>query len=86
MAQTRRDVLTAGAVATLSTLTPSAVTVALAGDGDPQNHSIALAYRQAFTDFEAAVRPSSEIYWHSHNRAVADLYARDEALRRSAQA
>ncbi|MEQ1711707.1 MAG: hypothetical protein ABL908_09925 [Hyphomicrobium sp.] len=85
MAETRRDVLTAGAMATLSALTPGAVSGAFAGYGDPQYPSIALAYRHAFADFEAAVRPSSEVYWNSHNRAVADIYARDKARHRSVQ-
>lgn len=86
MVQSRRDVMTAGAIAALSTLMPVAAAGTIAGSGDPHNQSIAVAYRQAFAEFEAAVRPSSEIYWHSHNRAVADVYARDKALRRSAQA
>lgn len=34
------------------------------------------AHRQAFADFEAVVRPSSEVYWLSHNRATAEFHAR----------
>jgi hypothetical protein len=77
MRTTRRTLLTAGTAAGLSSLVPAALTHAFTGRAAAAD----AAYRRAFAEFEAAVRPASEIFWHGYNRATAEVYAREAAAR-----
>lgn len=81
MAQTRRGILTAGVLTAAASMVPGAAASALSGLARDRGDGFAAIYRQAYAQFEAAIRPSSEIFWNSHNRAVAEVYARGEALR-----
>lgn len=74
MPTSRRELMAGGGAVLAASLMP--------GGGDAAfDAAYDTAYRQAFAEFEAAVRPVSEIYWDGYNRAVADAYARDAAGR-----